>query len=344
MKTAGSRQKGRGASKTRLLACVLFLAPFALSLAPSTARAVNVDESPVLRQFVDEMVATHGFDRERLIDWLTAAQIRDDIVEAVYRPKENLPWYEYRKLFVNDDRARQGLEFWKANAEALNRAEAEYGVPPEVVAAILGVETRYGRQHGGYRVLDALVTLVLRYPERSEFFRNQLAEFLLLARELDTDPLTIKGSYAGAMGAPQFIPSSYRRYAVDFDGDHRRDLSDPKDAIGSVANFLKQHGWRHGEPIVGEVKLEGSMYAWLENNGPEPRISLQHLQRYGILPVARMDDRQLAALITLEGEDGPVHRLGYNNFYVITRYNRSQNYSMAVVELSEMLRKLYYKE
>ena len=334
-KILNTRRALAGACILYLVSCIGFALP---------AHAVHVEEHPVLQQLMDEMVSKHGFTRKELEDWLSQAEIRDDIIEAVYRPKENLPWYEYRKLFVNDDRARKGLTFWKTNAEALFRAGSEYGVPPEIIVAILGVETFYGRQGGRYRALDALVTLTLRYPERSNFFRNQLVEFLLLARELGVSPLSIKGSYAGAMGIPQFIPSSYRSYAVDFDADHKRDLTDIEDAIGSVANFLKQHGWKRDEPIVGEVKLNGSMYAWLENNGPEPRISIQHLSRYGILPVQRIDARQLAALIAFEGETAPIHRLGYNNFYVITRYNRSQNYSMAIVELSEMLHKLYYGE
>jgi len=329
---------------SRILAvvCTLLLV-LCISLA-LPARAMNPDEHPTLRLLIDELVSKQGFSRQELADWLSQAEIREDIIEAVYRPKESLPWYEYRKLFVNDDRARRGLGFWKTNAEALFRASSEYGVPPEIIAAIIGVETFYGKQGGRYRVLDALVTLTLRYPERSDFFRNQLIEFLLLARELGVSPLTIKGSYAGAMGIPQFIPSSYRSYAVDFDGDHKRDLTDTDDAIGSVANFLKQHGWKRDEPIVGEVKLDGSMYAWLENNGLEPRISVQHLSRYGILPVQRIDARQLAALVVFEGETAPIHRLGYTNFYVLTRYNRSKNYSLAVVELSEQLHKLYYGE
>lgn len=308
------------------------------------AQAVNVEEHPALRLFIDEMASRYKFSHKELGEWFAQAELRDDIIEAVYRPRESTPWHEYRKLFVNDDRASKGLEFWKANAEAVFSASAEYGVPPEIIVAIIGVETRYGRQGGRYRVLDALLTLTLRYPERSEFFRNQMAEFLLLARELGVSPLSIKGSYAGAMGIPQFIPSSYRSYAVDFDGDHKRDLNDVEDAIGSVANFLKQHGWKRDQPIVGEVNLEGSMYSWIENNGVEPRISVQHLSRYGILPAQRIDAHQLAALISFEGETGPIHRLGYNNFYVITRYNRSTNYSLAVVELSEQIRKLYYRE
>lgn len=318
---------------------------FAICLAATPpVQAVNVEEFPALRLFIDEMASRYKFSHKELGEWFAQAELRDDIIEAIYRPKESTPWHEYRKLFVNDGRASKGLEFWKANAEAIFSASSEYGVPPEIIVAIIGIESLYGRQGGRYRVLDALLTLTLRYPERSEFFRNQLAEFLLLARELNVGPLTVKGSYAGAMGIPQFIPSSYRSYAVDFDGDQKRDLNDVEDAIGSVANFLKQHGWKRDQPIVGEVNLEGSMYSWIENNGVEPRISIQHLSRYGILPVQRIDAHQLAALISFEGENGPIHRLGYNNFYVITRYNRSTNYSLAVVELSEQIRKLYFGE
>lgn len=323
-------------ARSALLICCLAAAPL--------AQAVNVEEFPALRLFIDEMASRYKFAHKELGEWFAQAELRDDIIEAVYRPKESTPWHEYRKLFVNDGRASKGLEFWKANAEAVFSASAEYGVPPEIIVAIIGIESRYGRQGGRYRVLDALLTLTLRYPERSEFFRNQLAEFLLLARELNASPLSIKGSYAGAMGIPQFIPSSYRSYAVDFDGDNKRDLNDVEDAIGSVANFLKQHGWKRDQPIVGEVNLEGSMYSWIENNGVEPRISVQHLSRYGILPTQRIDAHQLAALISFEGENGPIHRLGYNNFYVITRYNRSTNYSLAVVELSEQIRRLYFGE
>jgi membrane-bound lytic murein transglycosylase B len=311
---------------------------------PPAARAVNVDDYPTLQLLVDEMASKYQFDRDTLIGWLSEVKLRDDVVETISRPRENLAWHEYRKSFVNDDRIREGAKFWKSNEEAVFRASGDFGVPAEIIVAILGVETRYGRQHGRFRVLDSLVTLMLHYPERAAFFRGELIEFLLLARELDVSPLAIKGSYAGAMGAPQFIASSYRRYAVDFDGNQRRDLSDIEDAIGSVANFLKQHGWQRGEPIVGDAEVEGSMYTWLENNGPEPRISLKHLARYGIVPVTRTDDHTLAALIALQGENGPIHRLGYNNFYVLTRYNRSTNYSMAVVELADAIRKQFYDQ
>jgi len=310
-------------------------------LAALPAQAVSIDDYPALGQLVDELVSNHGFEREELIEWLGETRLRDDIIEAVYRPRENLPWHEYRKSFLTEDRIRKGRDFWRRNNDSVLRASSEYGVPPEIIVAIIGVETRYGKQTGRYRVLDALVTLTLRYPERSAFFRNELIEFLLLTRELGVDPLSVKGSYAGAMGAPQFISSSYRRYAVDFDHDDRRDLGDPDDAIGSVGNFLKQHGWRRGEPIIGEARIEGSMFAWLENTNNEPRVSLQQLARYGILPVTHLDDRTLATLIRFDGEDGPIYRLGYNNFYVLTRYNRSKNYSMVVVELATAIRQLY---
>jgi membrane-bound lytic murein transglycosylase B len=316
---------------------------FALFTLPGApARAVELDDYPRLQLFMDEMASRHDFDLKQLARWFADAEIRDDILDAIRRPKENLPWHEYRPLFVNDERRRPGLAFWRAHAETLARAEVEYGVPAEIIVSILGVETRYGRQTGRYRAFDALTTLMLRYPERSDFFRNELAEFLLLSRELGVSPLGIKGSYAGALGAPQFMPSSYRHYAVDFSGDRRRDLlNNIEDTIGSVANFLKQHGWQRDEPIVGEVQLEGSMYSWLENNGTEPRISIKYLSRYGIRPVIDTGPRELAALVRLEGEAGPVYRLGYNNFYVITRYNRSKNYAMAVVELAQDLRRLY---
>lgn len=319
-----------------------FCISLVLLFASSTASAVNIDDYPPLRLLVDELASRYQFDREQVVGWFNDAKVRDEVIDTIAKPRENLPWYKYRDSFVNDGRIRKGAEFWKANEEAVFRASGDYGVPPEIIVAILGVETRYGTQGGRYRVIDSLVTLMLKHPERSEFFRGELIEFLLLARELGVSPLSIKGSYAGAMGAPQFIASSYRRYAVDFDGDRRRDLTDIEDAIGSVANFLKQHGWQRGEPIVGDVQLDGSMYAWLENNGPEPRISIKRLAPYGIVPVNTVDDHTLAALITLEGEHEPIHRLGYNNFYVLTRYNRSTNYSMAVVELADAIRQRFY--
>jgi membrane-bound lytic murein transglycosylase B len=307
-----------------------------------TGQALVINDHPPLQLLIDEMSSKYNFDRDQLASRFAEVRIREDILEATRRPKENLPWHEYRKLFLTDSQIQKGAEFWKKHASTLMRAEVEFGVPPEIIVAIIGIETRYGKSTGAYRVLDALTTLTLRYPERSDFFRNELIEYLLLTRELDIDPLAVKGSYAGALGAPQFIPSSYRRYAVDFGGDRRRDLlGNMDDAIGSVGNFLRQHGWRGNGPIVSEVRLQGTRYGWLENNGLEPRINLQHLARYGIEPVGVDDPSQLATLLGFEGENGMLYRLGYMNFFAITRYNRSRNYSLAVVELANAIRDRY---
>lgn len=310
-----------------------------LAVAPD-AQALDFRKYPALRAFAGDMSEKHGFSATKLKRVFRCATIRPDIIEAMERPKELLPWHEYRKLFVTEDNARRGVRFWKEHAGDIARAQKHYGVPPEIIIAIIGVETRYGRGKGNYPVLDALTTLTLEYPPRSEFFRKELEEFLLLAREIDVSPCEIKGSYAGAMGLPQFMPSSYRRLAVDFDGDGKRDLLDsPADTIGSIAHYLHNNGWEAGAPIIEEVKLEGTLYFWVEKLGIKPALSVRQLAEYGIFPRQRDNPERRSALISLEGEYGPFHRLGFNNFYVITRYNLSKRYAMAVVELGDMIRR-----
>lgn len=319
--------------------CALLLA---LLLPITPAQALDPGQYPRLIEFIQDMDVNHRMPAAELYALFAAVNMKPDIIEAMERPKEALPWHQYRKLFVTEENTRLGLKYWKANAETLARAYTKFGVDPAVIVAIIGVETHYGRNTGGYRVVDALTTLALASANRSDFFRRELEEFLLLARELNIDPLTIKGSYAGAMGIPQFMPSSYRRYAVDFDGDQRRNiLNDTEDAIGSVANYFRAHGWRKGEPVTQDVEIEGTLYGWLENSGNEPSPSITHLRKYGIIPLQGISLNQFATLVTLEGEAGPIHRLGYNNFYVITRYNNSKRYAMAVYELSDTLHKLY---
>ena len=312
----------------------------AATLAGAPARAVEVENYPELQTFIHAFAEQHRFPESRLRAVFAQARIRPEIVEAMEHPKEALPWYEYRKLFLTDEHARRGGQFWAQHADILARAQQRYGVAPEIVVAILGIETQYGRNKGDYPVVDALSTLWLHYPPRADFFRHELEEFLLLARELGADPLAIKGSYAGAIGMAQFIPSSYRRYAVDFNGDGRRDLlTNPEDVIGSVANFLRVHGWEPGAPVVEDVELRGTLYFWIERLGVKPALSVAGLTQYGILPRAEASPERRAALIALEGETGPTYRLGYANFYAITRYNRSKRYAMAVVELAERLRR-----
>lgn len=320
--------------------------PTALSLPiflffPGHCPAVSPGNYPALQTFIQDMSSKHGLAVPDLNQWFDQAAIRQDILAAVNAPKEALPWYRYRELFVTKQSAMRGKRFWQANARSLARAEQEYGVDPATITAILGVETQYGRNLGRHRVMDALTTLMLEYPPRRVFFRRELEEYLLLTRELGINPLTLRGSYAGAIGVPQFIPSSYRRYAVDFDGDARVDLVDSTaDAIGSVANYFSRHGWERDGLVIADIRLEGELAAWIEELDSTSIKPLKYLITYGILPLEYNNIDQSAALIRLEEEAGPVYRFGYNNFYVITRYNHSRNYAMAVYELSQWIRRL----
>lgn len=313
----------------------------ALGLAPPV-HALDIARYPEIEGFIRELSQTDGFSKRALERLFTRARLRPEIIQAMERPKEALPWYEYRKLFITDERISQGVNFWRRHARELARAQHDFGVPPEIVVAILGVETQYGKHRGAWPVLDALTTLAFQYPPRAAFFREELKQYLLLTRELKLDPTQLQGSYAGAMGMPQFIPSSWRRYAVDFDGDRRADLlNNTTDIIGSVANFLRVHGWERDAPVSDATHIEGTLYLWLEKFGAKPSLPLSQFVRYGVSPRVHRDPELSAALILLEDETGPQARIGYNNFYVITRYNRSSRYAMAVQELAEQLRNRY---
>jgi len=301
-----------------------------------------------VRAYIAGLSAEHGFDQQELMTLFAHAQRKDSIREAMSRPAEKtLKWHEYRKIFLQEPRISQGLEFWDANAAELERAQLQFGVPPEYVVAIIGVETRYGRITGSYRVLDALATLAFDYPaaagrSRADFFQRELTEFLLLAREEGKDPLDLKGSYAGAMGYGQFIPSSYRAYAVDFDGDGLRDIwGSEADAIGSVANYFSRHGWQQGEATVVLADLAAAARMpeinQLANSTLKPETTVKGLTALG-LQVNDLDPDTEAALFRMELEDGAEYWLGLQNFYVITRYNRSRLYSLAVHQLAQMIR------
>ncbi len=308
-----------------------------LALVPLAAAGEPLPRDAV-RAFVERMVQRHGFAREELEQLFAEARLQRRILEAIARPAESLPWHRYRDLFVQEGRIREGVAFWDRHAAVLERAERRYGVPPEVVTAILGVESRYGRHRGGWRVLDALSTLAFAYPPRARFFARELEQYLLLTREEGLDPLRIKGSYAGAMGQAQFIPSSYRHYAVDFDADGRRDLwEDTEDAIGSVAHYLHRHGWVRGGAVAVPARVQGDP-APLVKLGLRPRLTVAELRRRGVEPTAPVPEEARAALVALEGEAGPEHWLGLRNFYVITRYNHSALYAMAVHQLAEAIR------
>jgi membrane-bound lytic murein transglycosylase B len=307
-----------------------------LGIAPCGAEGVL---APEVESFLGEMVQKHGFDRAALRKLFGQVRVRADVLRAVAAPVTALPWYEFRERFVDASRIEGGVRFWRENVAALERARLEFGVAPEIIVATIGVETLYGRRTGRHRVLDALATLAFHYPPRSEFFRGELEHYLLLARELRLDVARTRGSYAGAIGVPQFLPSSYRRYAVDFDRDGRADLlASTADAIGSVANYYRAHGWRDGEPVA--VPADVSDPALLPATAGEirPRLTVGELKAAGVTPLGAVNEEVRAALFAVETESGPRYWLGFDNFYVITRYNRSVNYALAVHEIARELR------
>lgn len=304
----------------------------------------QIEKEEDVRKFLMEMVDKHGFDHEQLISVISRARISDSILEAIMRPAEAKPWYQYRPIFLQDSRIRLGVDFMKENKDTLHRAERLYGVPPEIITAIIGVETRYGQNAGNYKVIDSLVTLGFRYPQRGAFFRNELEQFLLLTREQGLDPHVVKGSYAGAMGIPQFISSSYRHYAVDFNKDEHIDIwGNPDDAIGSVANYFKMHGWQKGQLIAARAELSGDGYARFLTPGIEPDVTLDELSRHGVSVELEKKPEGKVKLFSLETGDSEEVWVGFRNFYAITRYNRSVLYAMAVLQLSEEIVHAYRK-
>jgi membrane-bound lytic murein transglycosylase B len=295
--------------------------------------------APEIEAFIVEMVDKHQFDPGALRRLFAQTQPRPEILRAISTPITTLPWHEFRGRFVDVARITGGIRFWREHAATLERASREFGVPEEIIVATIGVETLYGRNTGTHRVLEALTMLAFQYPPRADLFRSELEEFLLLVREAGFDAMLIRGSYAGAIGIPQFLPSSYRRYAVDFNGDGRRDLmKTPADAIGSVANYYKSFGWRSGEGITVPAEVDPGNAQPLLGIGILPQLKVRELRRLGVTPAAPVDDGAEAALFTVESEAGPLYWLGLNNFYVITRYNRSINYALAVHELARELR------
>lgn len=297
-------------------------------------------EHPAYAAFAQRMVKEHGFDAAALDRLFAAAERKDAILEAIARPKEKtLSWGEYRRLFITATRIHGGVVFWRANEAVLAQAAERYGVPPEIVVAIIGVETRYGGNMGSYRVIDALSTLAFDYPPRSEFFTRELENFLLLTRDQGFDPLVPKGSYAGAMGMGQFMPSSYRSYAVDFTGDGHADIwASNADAIGSVANYFREHGWTAGGDVVNAARALGPVDAARLNQGLDPTVRAGDLAAMGLAPLRAIAADELVLPLGLETGHGTEYWLGRHNFHVITRYNRSPLYAMAVYQLSQEIR------
>ena len=318
--------------KNRLLMTGLMAACLFTSAAGAFSR-------PELSDFINEMVKEHDFKKQELTALFDQVELRPKIIAAITRPAEGKAWFEYRPIFVTPESIEGGLDFWSEHADILARAERTYGVPPEIITAIIGVETRYGQNTGSYRVLDALSTLAFDYPKRAKFFRSELKEYLILTREENIEPLSIKGSYAGAMGYPQFIPSSYRNFAVDFDNDGRRDLlNNITDVIGSVANYFSKHGWQPGAAVAVPATVSGDKYTALLGQ-LKPEISLRNLKQRGVsFDTGNLRDDQRGALLEFETESGMEYWVGLQNFYTITRYNHSPLYAMAVYQLSQAIR------
>ncbi len=334
--------------KHRLAAIFISLAAAALPFqagAAKNAGAPAFADAPAVREFIAEMHVRHGFDAAHLTRQFASIRSNPAVLRAIQPaavPELQRSWQRYRARFLNERRLTQGLRFWREQGAALARAEAIYGVPQEIIVAIIGVETEYGRNTGAFGVLEALSTLAFDYPPRADFFRGELEQFLLMARESGASPLAYKGSYAGAIGIPQFMPSSQRRFAVDFDGDDRIDLGgSAADAIGSVARFLSMHGWQPGGPVAVPAGVEGDAAA-LVAAGIKPSLPLREIRERGIVPLTIGAERFAdapAALIDLVSPDQPTeYWLGFDNFYAITRYNRSSFYAMSVFMLAESLR------
>ena len=313
----------------RILSLLLL---FSLSLVAQAADPVEA--------FIQRMSDTHGFDAAGLRKVLGQARKRQDIIDRMNKPAERtLNWGQYRRIFLKEKRITQGAAFWERNQAALEKAEQTYGVPPQYIVAIIGVETFYGRIAGKDRVLDALYTLAFHYPKRSKFFSSELEKYLILTREEGLDPTKPLGSYAGAMGLGQFMPSSYLAYAVDFDGDGKRDIwNNETDAIGSVANYFARHGWKAGQPVTTPVSGVKDIHQKYLDAGLKPSFTLGQLRKAGLTLDPALGDGLAAALVKLVTDKGPEYWAGLNNFYVITRYNHSELYAMAVYQLGERIR------
>ena len=320
-------------NKVSSVVCSIFIV-----LAVSLSHAQNFVERKEVRAYLDDLSGSYGFSRNNLEKILSDHKPNKRIIDLISRPSEKrLQWHEYRKILVDEARIKLGVEFWNENIGALSEAEQVYSVAPEIIVAIIGVETRYGKIMGSYPVVEALSTLAFDYPPRAKFFRKELTEFFILSREQKLDPASLTGSYAGAMGYGQFIPSSYRAYAVDFDGDNFKDIWNNKaDAIGSVANYFSRHGWQGDGPVIVRGYKTSPSPDVTANESLEPKFLAGDLRKKGISN--NLADNTKVSLFEMEGEKGQEYWLGLSDFYVITRYNRSSMYALAVFQLSQAIK------
>lgn len=338
IKTKGAKLKAQNYRLVfwfKSISCVLC---FALVSCTST-----IKDAESYNPFISKMVTTHQFDESELNELFQAVEIKEDILKKISSPAESLPWYKYRKIFITEARINNGVKFWQENESALTAVEQLTGIPAEIIIAIIGVETSYGQKTGNYRVIDALSTLAFAYPPRSKFFLGELENFLLLCREEHINPLEPVGSYAGAMGMPQFMPSSFRAYAADFDNDSHRDIWHNKgDVIASVANYFVKHQWQAGQAIAIPVEATGENYKTALTKDLKPDLRLSELESLNLKISRSLPLNTKVKLLAFEQEpfgQKPGEELwaGLDNFYVITRYNHSPLYAMAVYQLSQSI-------
>lgn len=323
---------------------LLFATLFFLLYSSSFFSRAEINDQVAVDPFINKMVEQHQFKRAELVNLFKSVEIKDKIIETMQRPAEGMPWYKYRKIFIQDKRIQGGVKFWQENVQSLTAMQQKYGLPEEIIVAIIGVETLYGARTGGHRVIDALATLGFAYPKRSKFFLSELENFLLLCREENMNPLEPVGSYAGAMGMPQFMPSSYRHYAADFEGDSKRDIwNNPSDAIASVANYFAKHHWQPGKGIAFKVTAQGEKYKQGLSKGLRPDLTAAQLKQLNIKLPCKISDNERLKLFSFEQENGKDLWVGLENFYVITRYNHSPLYALAVLQLSQAVKQEYIK-
>ena len=326
-------------SKKLSFMCILALGLSTVFVA--RAHEAHQIQDAVIVEFIQKMVEKHQFSQEELTVLMDNAKKKDGILNAFDKPATSKPWSFFKKLYVTEWREKEGVKFWEKHAQTLIRAEDQFGIPQEIITALIGIETNYGTYTGEFRIVDAFYTLGFYGKRRNKYFLKEFEEFLILARENKIAPNSIKGSFAGAIGIAQFMPSSYREYAIDFDGDGKADLENSvADAIGSASNYLKRHGWKRGEPIVFPVSADNDQVLSEMAGKSKPNRTYGELKQAGVKQDLGLNDDLAVGLFKLEGDEGVELWMSLKNFYVITRYNPSNNYALAMVQLSEKIKAL----
>ena len=315
---------------------LLVLLIFSRSVPAQNTPAESQKITPELRKFIDYMVRMHGFEARDLRILFEHTHRNQDVVRAISAPTTSRPWHQFKPLCIDGAQIADGLRFWNENAALLSRARRDFGVPEAIIVALIGIESRYGTHAGGYRVIDSLYTLSFEGPKRANYFRGELEQFLVLAREQSWDPGEVQGSFAGALGWPQFMPSSYRRFAIDYSGDGNIDLwTNMADIIGSVASYLREFGWKEGQPVATPARIDTTDPQAMVELGLKPQLSVAQWRERGVRSPPGTAESLLAGLFSLQVADGLEYWFGFDNFYVLLRYNRSRNYAMAVFQLAD---------